>query len=92
MILCRGDEITLAELPEPIVPSAGGRRLAMSAGAGIGVGHPGALENGHAAGSSGASFRGFERRFLRYHLQRNAGHVGETARQIGIQPRSLSRK
>jgi two-component system, NtrC family, response regulator AtoC len=88
MLLCDGDEIRLADLPDTI------RAPHESAAAADGPVEP----TGAAAGdlfdkpleaARRHVIERFERAYLAHHLRQCAGRVSDTAKRIGIEPRSL---
>jgi DNA-binding NtrC family response regulator len=89
VLLCRGTEITLADLPRSLADA-----LAGGAGA-LGGRLPGFLEPGDAwlerplADVRAGALAWVERRYLEAQLERTAGRVGETAQRAGITARSL---
>jgi two-component system, NtrC family, response regulator AtoC len=92
MILCRGEEITVADLPEPIVPSPSAQAVVSPPDEAHTFPMPEGWQDGTLPAIRARILEHFERSFLRYHLQKNAGRIGRTAQRIGIQPRSLFQK
>ena len=85
MLLCEGEQIRLSDLPDsirsPSVDVAGG-----STSDDLSVASP--FEKPLAVARRVVLER-FERAYLAHHLKQCGGRVGETARRIGIEPRSL---
>jgi DNA-binding NtrC family response regulator len=76
VILCKGDEITVADLPPEIVGRPAGASPAAAA----------------AATSSGPSLEAMERQHIVATLRRVGGHRGKAASLLGIDPKTLYRK
>jgi DNA-binding NtrC family response regulator len=85
MLLCEGEQIRLIDLPdtirEPQDSLANDADRAVSAGSNL-FGKP--LETARRE-----IIERFERAYLAHHLKHCAGRVGDTAKRIGIEPRSL---
>jgi DNA-binding NtrC family response regulator len=76
VILCKGDEIAMADLPPELV----GRRAGASPAAPA------------AAASSGPSLEAMERQHIVATLRQVGGHRGKAASLLGIDPKTLYRK
>lgn len=90
VLLCDSNEIGLVDLPVEIAAPAGGAILKAAGGSPMNdldawLGQP--VEVGRLA-----VVMEFEHRYFSSLLQRNRGHVGRTAQQAGVDPRTLYNK
>ncbi|MDH4066111.1 MAG: sigma-54-dependent Fis family transcriptional regulator, partial [Acidobacteriota bacterium] len=90
VLLCRGDKITLEDLPEALRPQVRPDGPAASAG---GFVPPGSdwLDRPLREVREQAIAR-IERSYLEHQLERTHGRIGETAARAGITPRALHDK
>jgi DNA-binding NtrC family response regulator len=77
VILCQGDEITVADLPPEVVGRPGGGATPAAAAV---------------TASSGPSLEAMERQHIVATLRRVGGHRGKAASLLGIDPKTLYRK
>jgi len=89
MLLCDGEEIHLSDLPD-IIRSPQTNRTA-PAEAHTNAEEPRLLEQPYASAREAAIER-FERLYLAHHLMHCRGRVGDTAKRIGIESRTLFNK
>ncbi|MBK8179100.1 MAG: sigma-54-dependent Fis family transcriptional regulator [Planctomycetes bacterium] len=93
MLLCNGEEITLADLPEGLrTPVAGETSPIAAPGATFGLGDPSSWTREPLVEVRRRAVEAIERAYLAELLAQNRGRIGRTAAQAGIQPRSLFEK
>jgi two-component system, NtrC family, response regulator HydG len=76
VILCKGDEIALTDLPPEVVTGAGAQGVPAAAATGSGAPSLEAMERQHIVGT----------------LKQVGGHRGKAASLLGIDPKTLYRK
>ncbi len=90
VLLCDGETIALADLPEAIARHAGGGAVASAPGeAADGLDLPAEWLSRPLAAVRRELLATVERRYLAAQLAATGGRIGETARRAGLDPRSL---
>jgi DNA-binding NtrC family response regulator len=93
VLLCRGSEITLADLPTPLVePVAADRGATTAVGGALVAGLPEDWLDRPLKDVRRAAVEIVENAYLRQLLERTDGRVGAAAERAGIDPRSLYSK
>jgi DNA-binding NtrC family response regulator len=93
VLLCRGQEITLAEIPDAITKRARTRVESERAAASLELASfPGRLLRRPLRAAREELVQALERWYLGHWLQVSGGRIGQTARRAGLDPRSLYEK